>query len=170
MREDTPTVRRPEGWGGEDATRHGAGDSGGPPPRRTEQSWGLGPPTEVDPTKTILISREPPTFAWLVIANGPHAGTVYPLKASKTRIGRNRNSDVFLDDDAVSHDHSSIGAEGEKDARVFYIHDLDSANGTEVNGERVLKQALSDDDEIKVGRTMLVFKQVRPRKPGPQTA
>jgi pSer/pThr/pTyr-binding forkhead associated (FHA) protein len=44
---------------------------------------------------------------------------------------------------------------------VANIRDLDSTNGTFVNGERITSQRLADGDRVKVGRTSLIFRTER---------
>jgi len=46
------------------------------------------------------------------------------------------------------------------DKLQFYVQDLASANGTFVNGLRVVRQVLHDEDRIVVGQATLVFKQL----------
>jgi pSer/pThr/pTyr-binding forkhead associated (FHA) protein len=74
-------------------------------------------------------------------------------------IGRSRragNDIVFASDGMVSRRHARI--EMEPDGR-FTVYDLDTTNGTYVNGEKVQNRALSDGDEIRIGSTRIVFHQ-----------
>jgi hypothetical protein len=82
-------------------------------------------------------------------------GRVYELRKDRTTIGRSRDSDVFLDDLAVSRLHTMIY----RDEQGRYIlHDENSANGTYVNGQRVTRdQLLEDGDEVQVGQVVLAF-------------
>jgi transcriptional regulator with GAF, ATPase, and Fis domain len=64
-------------------------------------------------------------------------------------IGRDPDNDVPLDDNKLSRRHCRIvrGAEG------FFVEDLESSNGTYVNGERADRHALSLGDTIRIGFT-----------------
>lgn len=89
----------------------------------------------------------------LLVKTGPNAGSTFMLESDATSVGRNPESDVFLDDVSVSRKHAEIrrGVDG------FSIHDLGSMNGTYVNRERVEMTRLARDDEVQIGRFRLVF-------------
>ena len=93
--------------------------------------------------------------AVLIGTTGPLCGHTIPLAEAKTTIGRSDGCAVSIPDRSVSREHCVIrSAEG----GVFDIHDLDSYNGTFVNGLRVRGHALSDGDEIAVGEVVFVFR------------
>lgn len=74
-------------------------------------------------------------------------------------IGRSQRSgnDIVLDQDGLaSRRHARI--ELDSDGR-FTIYDLDTTNGTRVNGKRIDNRTLGDGDEIQIGATRLVFHQ-----------
>jgi len=71
-------------------------------------------------------------------------------------IGRAPQVDLFIPDPKVSKNHAVIEKRGES----YYIVDLDSKNGTLVNGERLLRPEgvrLEHDDTIQIGETKLKF-------------
>ena len=70
------------------------------------------------------------------------------------RIGRGPGSDVFVPDVGVSRCHACVSWEG----GAFVVTDLESANGTFVNGEQVIKRALEHGDEIRVGTRTFGFR------------
>jgi predicted nucleic acid-binding Zn-ribbon protein len=70
-----------------------------------------------------------------------------------TRIGRSLAADVRFDDPTVSRRHALVV----RQADGVRVLDDRSLNGVFVNGERVEWRALSDGDEIVVGRYRLVF-------------
>lgn len=112
--------------------------------------------------KTERLQVEPPTFAWLVIIEGVHAGHIFRLHSDATLIGRDPSCDIVLDDTATSRQHAKIRTvEGEDKQKMFVLHDLATENGTFVNDEEIVKHELSDGDRILIGRTKLVFKQVQ---------
>lgn len=107
--------------------------------------------------RTKALRPEMTPMAWLVITSGPRMGTDFRLR-SITSIGRDSTSnDIILDDETVSAEHARIKLEGGQ----FVLYDLASRNGTFVNKERIQRQPLLDEDEIVVGETPLVFKQVK---------
>lgn len=61
--------------------------------------------------------------------------------------------DVVVDDDKASRKHARIIV----DAGVVEIEDLDSRNGTLLNGQRVTRRVLRDGDTVQIGTTSLVF-------------
>ncbi len=77
-------------------------------------------------------------------------------------VGRDPACDVVLALPSVSRRHARIFFEGGH----FWIKDLDSANGTQVNGRKLKLQMLSDGDKITFGEIKAVFR-ARARTPGP---
>ena len=93
--------------------------------------------------------------AVLVILNGEFEGMRYPLVAEETLIGRNPTTDVTLLDENISREHALILLDA--DHGTYTIEDLQSTNGTKVNGKGVRSQALHHGDEIQVGHTVFRF-------------
>jgi pSer/pThr/pTyr-binding forkhead associated (FHA) protein len=80
---------------------------------------------------------------------------VVQLMKDVTVIGRSAQTDVPLADDNASRRHCQV----RKWAGKFMVEDLQSHNGTFVNGAKVVKEhALADGDLISVGDTTIVFK------------
>jgi pSer/pThr/pTyr-binding forkhead associated (FHA) protein len=96
-----------------------------------------------------------PKRALLVALNGDVKGTVYELTADETMIGRNPTTDIILLDDGVSREHAIISFE-ELD-REYVVEDLQTTNGTQVNGKRVRSATLQTNDEIRIGNTLFRF-------------
>lgn len=107
--------------------------------------------------------RDPSTALWLpaitaslAIMTGPQSGQSFTLGIN-TLIGRDPNlCDIVIDDPLVSRQHARIRQEGDQ----FCIYDLDSANGTFVNGEVGLRAELHNGDRISMGSTELELKYV----------
>ena len=93
--------------------------------------------------------------AILVICNGGFEGMEYELLAEETIIGRNPTTDVTLLDENISREHSIIVFDCEDGS--YSIEDLQSTNGTKVNGKKIRSTALSDSDEIEIGHTRFRF-------------
>lgn len=68
-------------------------------------------------------------------------------------VGRAPDSQICIDDRAVSRNHARIFFEGGH----FWIKDLGSANGTTVNGKKVTLQMLADRDKIGFGGVKSIF-------------
>ena len=66
-------------------------------------------------------------------------------------IGRDTTSDIQIDNIAVSREHAMIA----KGPNCYFIEDLQSKNGTFVNGKIIKKKFLKIDDEILIGKHCL---------------
>jgi pSer/pThr/pTyr-binding forkhead associated (FHA) protein len=93
--------------------------------------------------------------ARLVIKNGGFEGTSYELQASETLIGRNPTTDIALLDEGISREHALILYDEVSDS--YAVEDLQSTNGTQVNGKRVRSATLTHGDELRIGRTLFAF-------------
>ncbi len=93
--------------------------------------------------------------AVLTIQNGGFEGMTYELGSEPTVIGRNPTTDITLLDEGISREHAII--EFDPATGAFSIEDLQSTNGTKVNGKRVRSEALSDGDEVLIGQTLFRF-------------
>lgn len=84
---------------------------------------------------------------------GPKGRVIHPLEGDHHTIGRKQGNDLVLDwDGAVSRYHAEL----ELVAGCWFVTDLDSANGTWVNGKRIdAKKALRVGDELRIGDTTL---------------
>ena len=69
-------------------------------------------------------------------------------------MGRSSDNDIHLSDSLVSRKHARIELQG----GTYTIVDLDSANGTFVNGQRIRQHALRSGDEIRMGNSQLCFR------------
>ncbi|MGH3584388.1 MAG: FHA domain-containing protein, partial [Mycobacterium sp.] len=87
------------------------------------------------------------------------SGRTYPLVAAATRIGRLPDNDIVLDQANVSRHHAVIIDTGTS----FVITDLRSANGVDVDGQRIRGTAsLTDGDRFRICEHEFVFEIVRP--------
>jgi pSer/pThr/pTyr-binding forkhead associated (FHA) protein len=71
----------------------------------------------------------------------------------ETVIGRDAANAAVVDDRQASRHHARVICRDND----FWIEDLNSTNGTRVNGIRVEKQKLADNDQIGIGDTILTF-------------
>ena len=92
--------------------------------------------------------------ALLLVKRGPNAGSTFLLESDATTVGRNPESDVFLDDVTVSRAHAVIER---REGDAFFVRDIGSLNGTYVNGEQVDETKLASGDEVQIGMFKLMF-------------
>jgi pSer/pThr/pTyr-binding forkhead associated (FHA) protein len=102
---------------------------------------------------TVSLGEYPATMAMVVVKRGPNAGSKFILDADVTRAGRHPDSDIFLDDITVSRRHAEILRVDDR----YVVKDVGSLNGTYLNRERIEEAALSNGDELQVGKFRLVF-------------
>ncbi len=88
-----------------------------------------------------------------MVLDGPDSGREFPLTgAIAIAIGRDEGAGIVIEDDQVSRRHAILTVVDDG-AR---IDDLDSTNGTWVNGARIATpRALVEGDEVRVGGTRL---------------
>jgi Protein of unknown function (DUF3662)/FHA domain len=82
-------------------------------------------------------------------------GTEHEVKQKRVVLGRSRDCDIQLADANVSRRHAELRQEGAS----YWIVDLGSTNGIEINGKRVKRAKLRDGDEFTLGSTGVVFSQ-----------
>ena len=96
----------------------------------------------------------------LIVLDGGFAGTKYLLDEDETLIGRNPTTTITLLDDGISREHAIIS--WDEGSLEYLIEDLQSTNGTEVNGKRVRSATLQQNDEIRIGNTSFRFEMGSP--------
>lgn len=77
----------------------------------------------------------------------------FQLTKPTTRLGRGADADIRIDDPGVSRHHAEIRV-----AHDVVVRDLDSTNGTYVNGTLIAEQPLRDGSVITIGSTNLTFR------------
>ena len=99
--------------------------------------------------------RTPATDAWLVVLKGGGltAGERFDLFGGIT-IGRSAEADVRIEDRFASGVHARVYGRG----AGYYVEDMNSTNGTFLNGQTLEGEApLSDLDEVRIGDTEFRF-------------
>ena len=93
--------------------------------------------------------------ATLLVVHGPNRGTRYDLEGSDREIiiGRSAGCDIRLDDSEVSRRHLRLHFDGTD----FIARDLNSANGTRLNGRFIETHRLAHGDSIRIGSSVLSF-------------
>jgi pSer/pThr/pTyr-binding forkhead associated (FHA) protein len=97
--------------------------------------------------------------ARLEILNGGFEGMTYTLSTEEVVIGRNPTTDITLLDEGISREHALVLYD--EDAPGYVIEDLQSTNGTKVNGKRVRSASLVEGDEIQIGQTLFRFVMIK---------
>ena len=87
------------------------------------------------------------------------------LTKERTVLGRRPHNDVVMENLAVSGEHALLTLENE----VVAIEDLNSTNGTFVNGFPVKRQVLADKDLIQIGKYRIRFEQTPQDQDSPDT-
>jgi pSer/pThr/pTyr-binding forkhead associated (FHA) protein len=130
----------------------------GAPVHRDESHETMATPTvdaalpEVSPDEAV--GAAPGTVDALVVRRGPRVGETFELAQEVTSVGRQAGNDVVLDDVTVSRHHALFTTTAS--GRVT-VRDLNSLNGTYVNGSRVEEVTLRTHDEVQIGKFKLTF-------------
>ena len=91
--------------------------------------------------------------AYLIVISGPHVGKMFKVDADEATLGRSSKADMHVNDVGISRQHAQLVAYGED----VFIDDMDSANGTYLNGNLVdRRQQLQDGDKITLGSTTIL--------------
>ncbi|MBV6496959.1 MAG: GGDEF domain-containing protein [Acidobacteria bacterium ACB1] len=95
----------------------------------------------------------------LVFLSGELIAVPIPLERPEVVLGRALEADVRVNDTQVSRQHASVRAvrSAESGQLAYILTDLDSRNGTFVNGGRIKERRLSNGDKITIGETILRF-------------
>ncbi len=102
-------------------------------------------PTEAAPVEDLPLEREVAILSW--------DGQTKRVEKRRVVLGRSRECDIQVEDANVSRRHAELRQEG----AAYWIVDLDSTNGIEVNGRRVKRAKLEPGDSFTVGETVLTF-------------
>ncbi|MBA3817927.1 MAG: diguanylate cyclase [Deltaproteobacteria bacterium] len=90
--------------------------------------------------------------ACLTVLTGTAAGTMFKVERGESVIGRAAGAPIRVVDDSISRNHARI----RHDSNGLWVDDLESRNGTFVNGIRITSAPLQDGDKIQVGRTTVL--------------
>ena len=95
----------------------------------------------------------------LVFLSGELIAVPIPLEREEVIMGRALEADVRVNDTLVSRQHAKVTAavNPEKNTTDYVLTDLDSRNGTFLNGRRIRREVLDNGDKITIGETILRF-------------
>jgi FhaA, N-terminal domain/FHA domain len=102
-------------------------------------------PTEAASLEDVPLEREVAVLTW--------DGQTKRVESRRVVLGRSRDCDIQIEDANVSRRHAELRQEG----TAYWIVDLDSTNGIEVNGRRVKRAKLEPGDSFTVGETDIGF-------------
>jgi len=103
----------------------------------------------------IDLSGESYKKAVLIQKEGPNPGRQYVIHLYETAIGKSETNDLVLWDTTLSPHHAKIKTIRER----YVLFDMVSEKGVYLNGKKLLKpKILSDFDEIRMGKTTLIFR------------
>ncbi len=85
------------------------------------------------------------------VTSGFYEGLELSVDRDWMVIGRGRSADIVIAEATISRSHAAIGF----DRQGFFVQDLGSTNGTLVNGQRIERQPLETEDEIRMGRLII---------------
>lgn len=93
---------------------------------------------------------------WLVGLNGNNRGESYPVRIGRNVLGRDRASDIVVNDDQASAHHADLVFR--PDERRFILMDHNSTNGTYVNEAEIEpRRDLAGRDVIRIGSQKFLF-------------
>ncbi len=141
------------GWGADapQAAAPSAGAAAWGAPAASGPQGGFG---DVDKTRIANPAAAGRSTSMVVVRQGKEPGRIFEMRKERMTIGRSRESDIFLEDLAVSRLHTTISRDPQGQ---FIIRDENSANGTYVNNQKITEHLLQEGDEIQVGQTVLSF-------------
>ena len=102
-------------------------------------------PTEAASPVDLGIQREIAVLSW--------DGKRHQVAKRRVVIGRSKDADIQIADPNVSRRHAELRQEG----ATYWLVDLDSTNGVEVNGRRVKRLKLEDGARFTIGSTEIEF-------------
>ena len=90
---------------------------------------------------------------WVVIRRGPMLNQMFRLDKNIVLLGRDAVNDIVINDPEVSHYHLRLLKQGD----VYQLEDLDSTNGTRINGLQITGRVqLNDGDAIMLGDVIVL--------------
>ncbi|WP_158597867.1 FHA domain-containing protein [Noviherbaspirillum saxi] len=92
-------------------------------------------------------------MAKIILSSGNAVLRELPLVKARITIGRAPQNDLVIDDPAISAEHAAITTAHDGS----YLEDLNSTNGTEINGQPVRTHFLQDKDVVTLARYTLIY-------------
>ncbi len=102
----------------------------------------------------VVPGPDAPSRAHLVVQTDGARGARFDLGGAVIAVGRGTDNDVIVDDPEVSRHHCQLKLQH----GAYSFVDLQSRNGSTVNGQPVEEIALADGDRIRIGNTRIEFR------------
>ena len=99
-----------------------------------------------------VVNKLPKNVGILLVLHGAGIGGRYLLDSAETKIGRDINNEICLDDITVSRSHALISK-----SDGYTVKDLGSLNGTYVNAVAVRESKINSGDEVQIGKYHLTL-------------
>ena len=93
-------------------------------------------------------------MATISVIFGGKEERAYPLDKPRMVVGREPQCEIAIDNLGISRQHCVLVSKGD----AYVVQDLGSANGTFVNGKKIVEHYLNDGDEIFLGKYVLKYK------------
>lgn len=106
----------------------------------------------------VFIRTEKPIHGWLVVTQGMKQWEQFTLFEENRRfiIGTAADADICFQDEGVEPRHVSLRLEGER----LVMTDLDTASGTLVQGEKIVRKEIEDGAQIQIGTMVLKYRKL----------
>lgn len=133
-----------------------------PPPTMARRESAVA--VEAEPVdRTVAVPKLDPlaqpkryVVAWLIGLNGVARGESFPVRIGRNVLGRDRRSDIVVNDDQASSHHADLVFRPEE--RRFILMDHNSTNGTYVNDAEIEpRRDLATKDVVRVGSHKFLF-------------
>ena len=99
-----------------------------------------------------VVNKLPKNVGILLVLSGAGIGGRYLLDSAETKVGRDINNEICLDDITVSRSHALISK-----SDGYTVKDLGSLNGTYVNAVAVRESKINPGDEVQIGKYHLTL-------------
>ncbi len=123
------------------------------------QLLGDSPAAEVSNHRTLLVETTTTLRVRrcrLAVTSGPSAGKEIVSEKERIRVGTHSTNDLALEDRTVSRHHCELSYTD----KGYLLTDLDSTNGTLLDGKRIVRAYLQPGSTIKVGQSSLTFSPI----------
>jgi pSer/pThr/pTyr-binding forkhead associated (FHA) protein len=117
------------------------------------QAFGIGWQTKAEQTR--LFREEPKMASLCLLDDNGITSRRWELGDKPLAVGRGKSSDIMIEDASLSRRHFVVEREGD----TYLLRDLDSQNGTWVDGRRARSTKLHHHDCILAGRTIFMFNE-----------
>lgn len=111
-----------------------------------------------DESSILLVETQK---AYIAVTAGPRKGKQFTIHGEKLVFGREAPADVIVDDKAASRRHAQVYKKGNK----WWLRDLDSTNGTYLDGPlKGAERILWDGDVFKIGEWEFTFSDPKSKR------